>query len=484
MSATSLPEDHFGKGFLMKRRGFALSVVLVAAVMDLLDGTIGNIVLPSIQGDLHATNASTAWIASGYTLSLGTLLTIGGRIGDRYGPRTVLLFGGGGFLLASLACGAAPSAGVLIAARVVQGAMSALVVPQALALIQVMYPAGERGRVLSLFAIVTGLASVSAPPVGALLAEADVYGLGWRVVFLVNLPLGLFVLAGTRALPGGQRAAAEPIGLSSVAWAALGLAGLMGALIQGSEAGRPWWTWPTVALCAALLAAFGARERTRSLRNAPVLVDTRLFRHRGFRGAVLVSALVFASVFGFFFTFTLYLQRGLHRDALTAALTVLPWTLGIPLTSTPGSRWLVPRYGRRVLEGGVAVLAIGLAGLLHALGTHQTGPGTARLGAWLLTAGCGMGLIIAPVLSLGLAEVPERLAGTASGLINNVQQLAGALGTAVISTVYFAGLTAATPEPVDATRAFHRATGCVLALCCAAAFAIRLFPSRTTDGCR
>lgn len=465
----------------MDKRGFALAVVLLAAVMDLLDGTVVNIVLPTIQRELAADNAAAGWIASGYTLALGVLLTIGGRLGDLYGPRRVLTLSAAGFLLASLVCAAASSPEMLITARVVQGVMSAMMVPQTLALIQLLYPAEQRGRAVGLFAAVAGIATVSGPIVGAVLTEANIAGLSWRAVFLINLPLAAVVLAGTRALPDSRPGTRSGLDLTSVVLLATGLAAVMVPLLQGSEHGWSWWMGPLPLAAAVLLVAFGVREHRRFQRDRPGLVPTGLFRFASFTGAVLVNAAVYAVVFGLFFTLALYLQRGLGFSPLQAAAMVLPWALAIPATSIPASRWLVDRYGRRVLDTGVLVLTTGLISVALALTLSPSVSPVWQFGPGLFVAGCGMGLVTASVLTLGLAEIPTRWAGLASGVLNNTQHLAGALGIAALAAVYFTHLhtPGATPaSATEATSAFRLVAWSLVGLAAATVVATRLMPRR------
>lgn len=463
----------------MDKRGFALAVVLLAAVMDLLDGTVVNIVLPSIQRELAADNAAAGWIASGYTLVLGVLLTIGGRLGDLYGPRRVLTLSAAGFLLASLACAAAPSPGLLITARVAQGVASAMMVPQTLALIQLLYPAEQRGRAVGLFAAVAGIATVSGPIVGAVLTEANIAGLSWRAVFLINLPLAAVVLAGTRVLPDSRPEARSELDLTSVVLLAAGLATVMVPLLQGSEHGWSWWLAPLPLASGVLLTAFGVREHRRFQRDQPGLVPTGLFRFASFTGAMLVNAAVYAVVFGLFFTLALYLQRGLGFSPLQAAAMVLPWALAIPATSIPASRWLVHRYGRRVLDAGVLVLTTGLVSVALALTLAPSVSPVWQFGPGLFVAGCGMGLVTASVLTLGLAEVPTRWAGLASGVLNNMQHLAGALGIAALAAVYFTHLDTPGTTPAsaaEATSAFRLVVWSLSGLAAATVAATRLLP--------
>lgn len=439
----------------MDRRGLALAVVALAAVMDLLDGTLVNIVLPTIQRELGTGNAVAGWIGSGYTLALGVLFTVGGRLGDLYGPRRVLTWSAAGFLLFSLACGMARSGEALISARVLQGAMSAMMVPQTLAVMQLLYPAEQRGKAVGLFATVAGIATVGGPILAAVLTEADVWGLSWRAVFLVNLPLGALVLVGTRVLPGKRPRARKGIDLPGIVLLAAGLAGVMVPLLQAGARAWPWWVWPLPVVAVVLLTGFGMREHRRFQRDLPGLVPTGLFRFAGYTGAVFVNAAVFATVFGLFFTLAQYLQRGLGFSPLLAADMVLPWALGIPATSLLASRWLVPRYGRRVLQAGTAVLTAGLGSLALSLAVVPDVPPFWQLGPGLFVAGCGMGLVTASVLTLGLAELPAPWAGLGSGVLNNMQHLAGALGIAVTGAVYFTQLHTPGGMPADTTDATH-----------------------------
>lgn len=463
----------------MNKRGLALAVVLLATVLDLLDGTVVNIVLPSIQRELAADNAAAGWIASGYTLALGVLLTIGGRLGDLHGPRRVLALSAAGFLLASLACAAASSPELLITARVGQGVASAMMVPQTLALIQLLYPAEQRGGVVGLFAAVAGVATVSGPIVGAVLTEANIAGLSWRAVFLINLPLAAVVLIGTRVLPDSRPGTGRGLDLVGVCLLAAGFAAVLVPLLQGSDHGWSWWMGPLPLAAAVLMVAFGMREHRRFQQDSPGLVPTGLFRFASFTGAVLVNAAVYAVVFGLFFTLALYLQPGLGFSPLQAAAMVLPWALAIPATSIPASRWLVDRYGRRVLDAGVLVLTIGLVSVALALTLAPSVSPVWQFGPGLFVAGCGMGLVTASVLTLGLAEVPTGWAGLASGVLNNMQHLGGALGIAVLAAVYFTHLntpSAAPASAAEATNAFRLVVWSLVGLAAATVATTRLMP--------
>ncbi|GAB3745621.1 MFS transporter [Nocardiopsis nanhaiensis] len=441
----------------MDRRSLALFVVILAAATDLTDGAVVNIVLPVIQRDLGAADATAAAIASAYTLALAVLLVTGGRLGDVFGHRLLLGLGMAGFVLTSVLCATAPTAGWLVAARALQGVASAVLVPQVLAIIQILYPAEERGRALGLFAAVAGTATLAGPILGALITAADLFGWGWRAVFAINVPLGALVLLGLLVVPGGQRTGSvRDLDLPGTASLAGGLTLLVAPLLWGPGAGWPVWALACLAGAVPTLGALVLRQRRRSRAGAAVVMDPVLFGFRGLRGALAVTGFVYAAVFGLFLTLTLYLQGQLGWSAVTVALVVLPWMLGIPAVSGPASRWLVPRFGRRVLASGLLLMLVGMGALAVALVGGGSGPWAMADGGpvpwalvggdpspWalvpgLLVAGAGMGLVVAPVLGLGLAEVPEGLAGSASGLVNNAQHLAGAVGSALLGGLYAA----------------------------------------------
>jgi MFS family permease len=455
---------------LMERRALALGLVVLAAAMDLLDGTVVNIVLPVIQRDLHAGDATAAAIASAYNLALGSLLVTGGRLGDLLGHRRVLGIGTAGFTVASILCAAAPSAPWLIAARAIQGTAAAVLVPQTLAIIQRLYPGHGRGRALSVFAAVAGVATVSGPMLGAVITHADPFGLGWRAVFAINVPLGLVILAGLASLPPDERDRdGGGLDLGGAAWLATALALLIAPLLWGAEAGWPWWVPVLLGGAAAALCAFVRHEHRRSVQGRSLLVDPALFGFRSFRGAVTVMALVFGAVYALLFTLVLYLQGDHGWSPMRTAMAILPWTVAIPLASIWASSRLVPHLGRRVPYAGVAMMIAGMALLAWAL--TATVPTVPSLAPGLLVAGCGMGLVVAPVLSLGLADVPGGLAGAASGVIANVQHIGGSLGVATLG-----GLYVALPSGPDGTSSLIPVLAGGMALLACALPGVRAFP--------
>lgn len=427
----------------MDRRTPALLVVVLAAALDLTDGTVVNIVLPVIQRDLGAGDGTAAMIATAYTLALGTLLITGGRLGDLLGHRRMLAVGTVGFIVASVLCATAPTAAWLVAARALQGVASAVLVPQVLAIIQRLYPAAERGPALGLFATVTGIATVSAPLLGAGVAALDLFGWGWRAIFAINVPAGLLVLLGLTLAPRDESPApraefarrVDPVGTVLLT---TGLLLVVAPLLWGAESGWPWWVLTCLATAVPVLGVFALHQRARARSGRSPVLDPVLFRFRSFRGALLVTGCLFAAVFGLFLTLALHLQGRLGWSPTEAALTVLPWAAAIPLASAPASSWLVPRFGRRVLTAGLLLMTVGLFALARSLTGPVPPDGPEALVPSLAVAGSGMGLVLASVLGLGLADVPADRAGAASGVFNDTQHLAGAVGVGVLGAVHAA----------------------------------------------
>lgn len=428
----------------MDRRTLALLVVVMAAAMDLTDGTVVNIVLPVVQRDLGAGDGTAAAIATAYTLALGALLITGGRIGDLLGHRRMLAAGTAGFIAASVLCASAPTADWLIAARAFQGVASAVLVPQVLAIIQRLYPAGERGPALGLFAAVTGIATVSAPLLGAGVTALDLFGWGWRAIFAVNVPAGLLVLLGLVLVPRDEAPTAraefvqrvDPVGTVLLT---VGLLLFVAPLLWGVESEWPWWLLSCLAAAVLpVLGGFTLHQRARARAGKLPVLDPVLLRFRSFRGALLVTAFLFAAVFGLFLTLALYLQGALGWSPTQAALAVLPWAVAIPLASAPASSRLVPRFGRRVPTAGLILMVAGLCALARSLAGPVPPTGPETLAPALTVAGLGMGLVLASVLGLGLVDVPSDRAGAASGVFNNTQHLAGAVGVGLLGALYAA----------------------------------------------
>jgi MFS family permease len=442
-------------------RWAALAALLLAQAVGLLDATIVQVAAPTIQARLGGSAADLKWFSAAYTLPFAVLLITGGRLGDLAGRRRVFRAGITAFLLASLACALAPSAGVLIGLRAVQGAAAAAFIPQVMGLTRAMFTGRDLPRALGFIGPVMGLAAVSGPVLGGLLIRADLLGSSWRAVFLVNLPLAAVVLALTPLL-AEERAPRPPrLDLAGTALVMLG-AGLIVYTLNGVSG-----AWLTARHAAgvgaglAVLAGFAAHQRHRAARGATPLVEPSLFASRGFPAALATSVLTFTVITGLMLVVILELQEGLGDSALTAALTLLPWPAGMGLASFAASRYLVPRYGHRVLFAGLAVM---LAGVLAALAAYQAaGPRAypAALPGALAVLGAGVGLFCSAFFTAALSRARPQEIGSAAGLLNAVQELGATLGIAILGTVYLNGAAAGALPAVRA--AFWVAPGLLAA---------------------
>lgn len=380
-----------------RRRWIALAVVLTASFMDLVDATIVNIALPRIQQETGATFSALQWVTAGYALAFALGLITGGRLGDIHGRRRVFLLGMAGFTVASALCGFAATPGMLVGARVLQGATAALMVPQVLAIIHVSFPAHERGKVFGMFGAVIGLGAVCGPLIGALLTEGDLFGLGWRPIFLINLPVGIAgILLGRRFLTESRSPEALRLDLVGTALATAGLLMLLYPLTQGRESGWPLWGFVSMALSPVVLALFVRYERAKARKDGSPLVELSLFRVRTFAAGAGVQ-LTFGAVSGLFFLmWTLYMQLGLGWGPLHAGLTGVPFSLACSAAAGMSVQKLVPRFGRKVLQAGALIMLAGALLYLWQAGRQGTAMTSLQMVPAMVLMGAGMGLIVAP----------------------------------------------------------------------------------------
>ncbi|WP_320777143.1 MFS transporter [Streptomyces sp. CRN 30] len=421
-----------------RRRWFALAIVMTAAFMDLVDVTIVNIAIPAIQRDMGATLGQIQWITAGYALAFAAGLITGGRLGDIHGRKRLFLIGIGGFTAASALCGLAVGPETLVAGRFLQGAMAALMVPQVLSIVHATFPAHERGKVFGLFGAIVGLGAVSGPLLGALLTEWNLFGLEWRPIFLINLPVGIagFVL-GSRYITESRAPRALRLDLVGVALVVLGLLMLIYPLTRGHELGWPLWGHVSMAGAPVVFAALVAYQRRKARIDGSPLIEISLFRVRSFAAGIAVQTVFGVGLGVFFLVWTLYMQIGLGWSALRAGLTGVPFSVAVSLAAAVSVQKLVPRFGRKVLQAGALLMAGGI--LLYIWESDRYGM---SITPWqmvlpLAVMGVGMGLIVAPLTDAVLSEVPREHAGSASGLISTVQQMGHALGLGLVSVVFF-----------------------------------------------
>lgn len=424
-----------------RRRWFALAIVMTAAFMDLVDVTIVNVAIPSIRQDTGASFSSIQWITAGYSLAFAAGLITGGRLGDIHGRKRLFLLGIGGFTVASALCGFAASPEMLVASRVLQGGTAALMVPQVLSIVHATFPAHERGKVFGLFGAIVGLGAIMGPLLGALLTQWDIAGLQWRPIFLINLPVGIAALIlGNRFITESKAPRALRLDLVGVTLVTLGLLMLIYPLTRGRELGWPLWGHLSMAGSLLVFLALVLFERAKARRDGSPLVELSLFRVKSFAAGIAVQLTFGVGLGIFFLVWTLYMQMGLGWTALRAGLTGVPFSVAVSCAAGISVQKLVPRFGRKVLQAGALLMIAGL--LLYIAVSERYGMGVT---SWqmvppLAVMGLGMGLIVAPLTDMVLSEVPKEHSGSASGLINTVQQMGNALGLGLVAVVFFGSI--------------------------------------------
>ncbi|MEV2235863.1 MFS transporter [Streptomyces phaeochromogenes] len=431
-----------------RRRWFALAIVMTAAFMDLVDVTIVNVAIPSIQRDEGASFSHIQWITAGYALAFAAGLITGGRLGDIHGRKRLFLIGIGGFTLASALCGFAVNPDMLVASRILQGAMAALMVPQVLSIVHATFPAHERGKVFGMFGAIVGLGAVSGPILGALLTEWNLFGLEWRPIFLINLPVGIAGLVlGRKFITESKAPHALKLDLVGVVLVTLGLLMLLYPLTRGRELGWPTWGYVVMAGSLVVFAALVAYEKRKAARDGSPLVELSLFKVKSFAAGIAVQTVFGVGLGIFFLVWTLYMQVGLGWSVLRAGLTGVPFSIAVSAAAGMSVQMLVPRFGRKVLQAGALTMAAGV--LLYIWEAERYGMSIAswQMALPLVVMGAGMGLIVAPLTDAILSEVPREHSGSASGLINTVQQMGNALGLGLVSVVFFGSMSDHLPRP-------------------------------------
>ncbi|MET7401823.1 MFS transporter [Dactylosporangium sp. NPDC005572] len=423
-------------------RDRALAVGLVAAFMTLLDVSIVNVAIPSIQAGLGVGDSGLQWVLSGYALTFGLLLVPAGRFGDARGIRGVFVAGLLAFTLTSALAGAARDEAWLVAARLLQGAAAGVLNPQVTGLIQRLYQPAERARPFGLLGATVGLATAIGPLLGGLLIHVAGPAEGWRWIFYINVPVGLAAaVLGWRIIPRRpperrRRETLDPVG---VVLLGLAVVQILLPLVEG----RQWQTpakWLLVVTGLATLGAFAGWER-RFARRAVPLIQLSLFRVRSYRLGTIVVLVYFAGFTANFFIFTLYLQQGHGYSALAAGLTLTPFAVGSGVAAFVGGR-IVNRFGRPLVAFGLVAVMAGFAASIAVV--HVVPPDAVHLylALPLLVAGIGSGLVITPNQTLTLAEVPVERSGSASGVVQTAQRIGAAFGIAAIGSVFFARIDA------------------------------------------
>ncbi|MFC9123478.1 MFS transporter [Streptomyces sp. NPDC057067] len=428
--------------------------MLVAEIMDLLDASIVNVAGPELEKSLGASSIGLQWVIGGYALTLGAGLVLGGRLGDRYGRRSMFLIGLSAFTVTSLLCALAPDITSLIVFRLLQGAAGAMLLPQGLGLLRENFSGTELTKVFGIFGPVLGLGGIIGPVLGGFLIEGDFFGLGWRSVFLVNLPIGIAALVtAARCVPkkAGDRTVSVDMGGAALVAASCAL--LVLPLNQGQEDGWPLWTWLCMAASALGFALFALQQRRRSAVGRQPLVTPGLLRKPAFAVGLGGIALFFAGLVGTQLVLTLYLQIGRHFTAGEAGLGNLPLAVGTAIGGAVSGAFLADRIGRKVLQIGPLVQLAGAVLLWFELnGLTADAFSVADIAPGIAVSGIGAGMVIAALFSFVLAAVDDDEIGSASGVLSAVQSIGGSIGVAVLGSVFFAEV-----RTGDFTGGFHRA---------------------------
>jgi EmrB/QacA subfamily drug resistance transporter len=425
-------------GIPSDRRLSALPVLMCGVFMIVLDFFVVNVALPSMQADLHASTSAIEWVVAGYGLTFAVFLIAGGRLGDMVGRRRTFAAGLALFVVASAACGLAPNPTVLVVARLAQGMAGALISPNVLAIMGVAFPGPARVRAVTVYGMVMGLAAAGGQLLGGILIQANLFGWGWRTVFLINVPVGLVALAFTRRLvPESRVEHAGRIDVGGNVLAILGMTALVLPLVEGTQLNWPAWTWVSLAAAPLMFTAFVAHQRRLARSGGTPLLDPALFGQRALLAGLGTQLVFWCGQASFFLVLALYLQKGRGLDALHAGLVFSILAVAYLVTSMRAPA-LTLRFGRSLIAVGAVTLALGDIALLAAV--HGDAGSIGLLAPGLVLVGAGMGLCITPLTTTVLSHADGERAGSVSGALATMQQVGNAVGVAVTGVIFFGAL--------------------------------------------
>ncbi len=414
-----------------------LAVLMGGIFLVVLDFFIVNVALPSMQRDLHASDSGLAWVVAGYGLTFSALLIAVTRLGDRWGRRRMFSWGTALFVVASAACGAAPTTELLVGARLAQGIAGAMVSPMVLALIGDVYAGPRMPKAIGIYSMVMGLAAATGQLIGGILIHLDLADSGWRAIFWVNVPIGLAVVAlSPRLLPDRRNTDAAQIDVVELLLATTTLTALLLPLLEGRRLDWPLWTW--LSLAGAVVAGLLTVVRSRVLlrRGLRPMVEPEAFRSRTVRIAIAAQALLFVGMASYFLVLALYLQNGRGLGALSSGavftLVAVPYMIG-----TGSQRRVAAGLGRWTVPAGAGVFALGHLALLAAVAENGVGGPLVDLAPGLALAGLGMGIALTGLIDAAMGDVEPTYAGAVSGVLSTAQQVGNALGVAVVGMVFF-----------------------------------------------
>ncbi len=419
------------------RRWWVLATVVAAQFMFGVDAFIVNVAIPTIAVELHASSAQIESVIAIYLIAYATLVVTGGRLGDIYGTRNVFIGGVLGFTLTSLWCGLARSGPELIIARLAQGATAAMMVPQVLATIHLLFSDSARSRAFGIYGVVLGLAGAAGFALGGLLVTSDLAGLGWRAVFFVNVPLGLIIIAlAAWIVPSVPRRAGTRLDVSGAIVLFCGLLCMIGPLLFGHDLHWALWLWLSMAAGIAIIAAFLRLERRVARRGGMPLIDLALLSDAAFMRGLYAAFFFFSANLSFYLIMTMYMQKALHIPPLQAGLVFVPLALSFVVASRH-SGMRARHRGTLVLIEGCAIQIASLIVLALTIAFVHT-PSAPVLALILALFGYGQGLVMAPLSGVVLSTVKPASAGAGSGLYGTTTQIANASGVAAIGAAFFA----------------------------------------------
>jgi EmrB/QacA subfamily drug resistance transporter len=461
-----------GRALLGRRLQAVVAVVILADVLDLMDSTITTIAAPTIVRDIGGGESLIKWLGSSYTLALGVLLLVGGRLGDRFGPRRIFLIGIAGFTVASLGCGLAVDPTMLIVCRLLQGGFGAMLIPQGISILVATLSREQMPTAFSVFGPAMGGAAIAGPIAAGFIISANIAGLTWRPIFLINVVLGTVgFFAALNVLPDVPPSSKAPIDGFGAGLLGAGMLGLMYGLIEGSTDG---WTVVPIAsmvLGVLLFGGFCLRQAT----EVNPLIKPSLLKNKGFTSGLVLGLAYFAAITGLFYVCSLFLQTALHLSPAHAALGLAPAMVGI-MASSFIARPLIPVLGRRLVFIGLLATLAAVVGLWATITAKGTDVSVWLLAPSLFLIGAGMGTCVSTIYDFAIGDVAQDEAGSASGSLSAVQELATAIGSAVITTIYF-----------TQSAAHGAASGVTTSLVVVGAITIvclglvRLLPKRTAD---
>jgi len=415
---------------------WVLAIVVAAQFMFGVDAFIVNVAIPTIAAELHASPAQVESVIAIYLIAYATLVVTGGRLGDIYGTKIIFIAGVLGFTATSLWCGLAQSGPELIAARLAQGATAALMVPQVLATLHLLFTDESRGRAFGIYGVVLGLAGAAGFALGGLLVTLDLGGLGWRVVFFVNVPFGLFIIvAALRIMPSVPRRPGTRLDIPGAIVLFAGLLCLIGPLLFGHDVHWAPWVWLVMAAGVAIVAAFPGLERAVARRGGMPLIDLALLADAAFMRGLCAAFFFFCANLSFYLVMTMFMQTALRIPPIYAGLVFVP----LALTFVVASRHSAARARHRgtlVLIEGCAIQIAGLAALVLTIAFLKV-PSAWLLALVLTIFGYGQGLVMAPLSGAVLSTVTPSSAGSGSGMYGTTAQIANATGVAAIGAVFF-----------------------------------------------